>query len=104
MLAAWAAGLGLMTWRETSQWHKPVPAGRYAAASGLYVLLGLLAEYQRAAPAAVLMAWGFNLAVWLQPGFLPAQLGGQQSAAGSGGGTNSGGAQGGAGGGTERAQ
>lgn len=101
LLAAWAVGLGVLTWREVRQWHKPVPAGRYAAASGVFVLLSLLAEYQPAAPAAVLMAWGFDLAVILQPGFLPAQLGGAASTSSS---QAQGGSTGGGGGGAEKTQ
>jgi hypothetical protein len=67
ILAAWAAGLGLLTWRELqlSPWRPP-PPGRYAAASGLYVLLGLAANWEAAAPAAAMIAWGFDLALFLQ--------------------------------------
>lgn len=74
LVAAWAVGLGVMTWREIRQFRRPVPPGRYAAASGIFVLLGLLAVSDRAAPAAVLAAWGFDLAIVLQPGFLPGTL------------------------------
>ena len=67
ILAAWVAGLGLLTWRELqlSPWRPP-PPGRYAAASGLYVLLGLTANWQAAAAPAAMIAWGFDLALFLQ--------------------------------------
>jgi hypothetical protein len=67
ILAAWAAGLGLLTWRELqlSPWRPP-PPGRYAAASGLYALLGVAATWEPAAPAAAMIAWGFDLALFLQ--------------------------------------
>lgn len=71
---AWVAGLGLITWRGIKASHKPVSPGQYAAASGVYVLLAFVAEYEPAAPVAVLMAWGFNLAVFLQ--VLPQQVSG----------------------------
>jgi hypothetical protein len=67
ILAAWAAGLGLLTWRELqlSPWRPP-PPGRYAAASGLYALLGAAASWDAAAAPAAMIAWGFNLALFLQ--------------------------------------
>jgi hypothetical protein len=72
LLAAWVTGLAVLTWREMqATGGKPVPPGRYAAASGAFVLLGLLATSDRAAPAAALAAWGLDLAAWLQPGVLP---------------------------------
>ena len=74
ILLAWLAGVGLITWRSVKRDRKPVPAGQYAAASGLYVLLALVAEYQPAAPVAVLLAWGFDLAVFLQ--VLPGEVSG----------------------------
>lgn len=71
---AWLAGLGLITWRGIKASHKPVSPGQYAAASGVYVLLAFLAEYEPAAPVAVLLAWGFDLAVFLQ--VLPQEVSG----------------------------
>lgn len=67
ILLAWLAGMGLLTWRqlETAPW-KPPPPGRYAAASGIYAGLGLLAAYKPAAPLAAALAWGFDLALLLQ--------------------------------------
>ena len=83
LLAAWALGLGVMTWREVSANRKPVPPGRYAAASGLYLALGLLAVSDKARPVAVLTAWGFDLALILQPGFLPAAVASPAARAGT---------------------
>lgn len=84
---AWLVGVGLVVWREGQQagWNRPVPAGRIGAASGLFVALGLLSEWQRAAPVAVLIAWGFDLAVLLAPGVLPGTATPAQRAAGAGG-------------------
>lgn len=66
ILLAWLAGMGLITWRGVGKYKKPVPPGQYLAASGIYAVLALVAEWQPAAPVAVLMAWGFDLAVYLQ--------------------------------------
>jgi len=72
---AWLAGMGLLTWRELRDTRHAVPPGRYLAASGLYALLALLAEYQPAARVAALTAWGFDLAVLLRPGMIPGTAG-----------------------------
>lgn len=69
--AAWLVGIGLLTWREVAAYRKPVPAGRYAVASGLYALLGLAANYQPAAGAATAAAWAFDVALIVRPGLLP---------------------------------
>lgn len=66
ILLAWLAGIGLITWRGVRVVHRPVSPGQYAAASGVYVLLALVAEWEPAAAVAALTAWGFNLAVLLQ--------------------------------------
>lgn len=87
IFAAWALAVGVLTWREIEANRKPPPAGRYLAASGLFGALGLLAEYQPAAGAAAVAAWGFDLALILQPGFLPgtgAPLGGGSTQQGTG--------------------
>jgi transcription elongation factor len=86
LAAAWLTGLGVLTWREVREFRRPVPPGRYALASGVFVLLGLLATSDAAAPAAVLAAWGFDLAVMLQPGFFPGTATPAQRAQGGGGG------------------
>ena len=87
LAGAWLVGIGLLTWRGVTQYHKPVPAGRYAVASGLYALLALLANYEPAAGVATLTAWGFDLALLLKPGMLPGtSSGAEQPAAAAAGG------------------
>lgn len=85
LAAAWLAGIGLLTWRGVTQYHRPVPAGRYALASGLYVLLAALANYQPAAAAATLTAWGFDVALLLRPGMLPGTTAGTPASSSQGG-------------------
>lgn len=60
---AWAVGLGLMTWRTAQEFHRPPVPGRLLGASVVFAMLALLAEYEPAARAAVLAAWGFDVAV-----------------------------------------
>lgn len=74
ILLAWLTGTGLITWRSVRQHHRPVSPGQYLAASGLYVVLALVAEVPAAAGIATLMAWGFDLAVFLE--VLPEQVSG----------------------------
>ena len=74
ILLACAVGIGLVTWRGIKANHKPVPPGQYLAAPGLYVLLALLAAYEPAEHVAVLLAWGFDLAIIFQ--VLPGQVSG----------------------------
>lgn len=85
---AWLTGIGLLVWREgrAAGWNRLIPPGRVAAASGLFVALGLLSEWQRASTVAVLTAWGFDLAVLLAPGTLPGTATPAQRAGGPGGG------------------
>lgn len=79
ILLAWLGGMGLITWRGVKQYKKPVAPGQYLAASGVYAVLALVAEYQPAAPIAALMAWGFDLAVLLQ--VMPSEIGGAKTTA-----------------------
>jgi hypothetical protein len=72
LVLAWAVGLGIMAWREAQQYHRPVVPGRVLGASAVYALLALIAEYEPATRAAVLAAWGFDIAVLFQAG--PAAL------------------------------
>jgi len=62
---AWAVGLGLMTWRTAAEFHRPPVPGRILGASVVFAALALLAEYEPATRAAVLAAWGFDVAVLL---------------------------------------
>lgn len=63
---AWLIGEGIIVYRSvTKQHHAPVP-GTLLASSGFFALLALLAEYQRARPAATLLAFGVVIAAYLQ--------------------------------------
>lgn len=78
LTAAWLFGLGLITYRNIARNHQPPVPGQLLAASGLFALLALAAEYQPAAAPAALAAWGFDLAALL--GILPGDLAGPAKA------------------------
>lgn len=79
LTAAWLFGLGLITYRNIARNHQPPVPGTLLAASGLFALLALAAEYQPAAAPAALAAWGFDLAALLN--LLPAGLAGPAKSA-----------------------
>lgn len=55
-----------MTMRTVQQYHKPPVPGRVLAASIVFAALALLAEYEPARRAAILAAWGFDVAILLK--------------------------------------
>ena len=61
-VAAWLTGEGIIAYRSVKKNHAPPWPGEMLIASGIFVLLGLLAESQRARPIAVTLAWGFDIA------------------------------------------
>lgn len=73
-VTAWLFGMGLITWRYVVKQHQPPIPGSMLAASGLFALLALVAEYQPAAGAAAAAAWGFDLAALL--GLFPDNIAG----------------------------
>lgn len=76
-MIAWLGGLGIVTWRDIAVNHGPPIPGQLLGASGFFVLLSLLAEYPPAAPIAVMLGFGFDLAALLN--ILPGGFGGQNS-------------------------
>lgn len=71
LMTAWLVGEGLVTYRVVKAHQRPPTPGELLYSSGLFVLLGLLGE---AYPGlATLMAWGFDLAAFMN---LAPQLGG----------------------------
>lgn len=61
-VAAWLVGEGIIVYRSVRAKRPPMPAA-LAASSGLFVILALLAE---AAPTlAAMLAWGFDLAAFM---------------------------------------
>ena len=64
-MAAWAVGEGIIIYRAVKQRKAPPMPGQLVATSALFVMLALLAESDSAKPLAVTLAWGFDLAAFL---------------------------------------
>jgi hypothetical protein len=68
VILAWGLGMGIIVYRATVKdkpRHPPVP-GQMLAATGLFALMAALAEYEPAASAATLFAFGVDIAVLMQ--------------------------------------
>jgi uncharacterized YccA/Bax inhibitor family protein len=63
---AWLIGTGIISWRSVKKNRRPPMPGELLGASGFFVLLALLAEYQPARSAATLMAFGIDVAAYLE--------------------------------------
>ena len=63
---AWLIGEAIIITRQISRDHHPPVPGTLLASSGLFALLAILAEYPPARPAATLLAFGVDIAAWLQ--------------------------------------
>lgn len=93
IVLAWAVGLGIFAWREAQIYHKPPVPGRILGGSLVFAALALIAEYEPARRAAVLAAWGFDVAIVFKAGpqALVSTTGfGKSSPAGEGGGGGAG--------------
>ena len=70
IILAWLIGEGIIVWRSVAKEHRPPMPGTLLASSGFFALLAVLAEYEPARPAATALAFGLDLAAFLQaPGF-----------------------------------
>ena len=66
LILAWAIGEGIIVWRAAYKEHKPPVPGQMLAATALFALLAVAAEYEPARAAATAMAFGLDLAVLMQ--------------------------------------
>lgn len=73
IILAWLAGQGIIVYRSVARDHAPPVPGQMLAATGLFALLAVLAEYEPARAAATALAFGVDLAVLMQvlPGTKP---------------------------------
>ena len=62
---AWAVGEGIVIYRQVKLNHAPPIPGALLATSGLFVLLALLAQAERARFLATALAWGFDIAAFM---------------------------------------
>jgi hypothetical protein len=64
-VAAWLVGEGILIYRSFKVNKVPPGPGQLLLSSGVFVLLGLLAESKQARPLAVTLAWGFDIAAFM---------------------------------------
>lgn len=76
-VGAWLAGTAIVSWRIVHRTHRPPPPGALLGVTGLFLALGLVAESNRAAPVAIALAYGLDVAAFFNA--IPAGLGGQIS-------------------------
>jgi hypothetical protein len=62
---AWLVGEGIIIYRSVKVQKCPPGPGQLLLTSGVFVLLGLLAEAPSARPLAVTLAWGFDIAAFM---------------------------------------
>lgn len=72
-ILAWLVGEGIIVYRSVKKQSAPPGPGQLLLTSGVFVMLGILAESQRARPLAVTLAWGFDLAALMNLFPLPKQ-------------------------------
>jgi hypothetical protein len=65
IVLAWLAGEALIIYRSYKRDHRPPMPGQLLASSGLFALLGLMARNDQAKFLAGAMAWGFDIAAFL---------------------------------------
>lgn len=64
-LMFWLIGEGIIVYRQVKANHAPPMPGALIASSGLFALLALLAEADRARTLAVMLAAGFDVAAFM---------------------------------------
>lgn len=62
---AWLVGEGIVIYRSVKNQKAPPGPGQLLISSGVFALLGLLAEAPSARPLAVTLAWGFDIAAFM---------------------------------------
>lgn len=72
-IVAWLVGEGIIVYRSVKTQSAPPGPGQLLLTSGVFVILGILAEFQSARPLAITLAWGFDLAALLKLFPLPKQ-------------------------------
>jgi hypothetical protein len=62
---AWLVGEGIVIYRSAKQNHAPPGPGQLLLSSGLFVMLGLLAESEKLRLLATTIAWGYDIAAFM---------------------------------------
>ncbi len=64
-MAAWAVGEAIIVYRSVKRDHRPPMPGALLGSSALFVMLALLAEADAARTLAITLAWGFDIAAFM---------------------------------------
>lgn len=72
---AWMIGESIIIWRAVNREHRPPLPGELLGSSMFFVLLAVVAEYQPARAAATLLAFGIDIAAYLEAPFVTVQTG-----------------------------
>lgn len=64
-ILAWLVGEGIIIYRSVKVQKAPPGPGQLMFTSGLFVLLALLAESEKARPLATTLAWGYDIAAYM---------------------------------------
>lgn len=75
LVAAWLAGMAIVTWRDVHVQHRIPAPGQLLGISALFLGLAAVAEYTPAVGLATAVAWGLDVAAFLN--VLPEGLGAQ---------------------------
>ena len=65
IILAWLIGEGIIVYRSVGRDHSPPVPGALLATSGLFIMLAILAEYDPARFLATAMAFGVDIAAFL---------------------------------------
>jgi hypothetical protein len=66
LVMAWLVGEGILIYRSVKAQKCPPGPGQLLYTSGIFVLLALLAESEKARVLAVTLAWGFDIAAFMR--------------------------------------
>lgn len=73
---AWLVGEGIIIYRSVKEQKAPPGPGQLLLSSGVFVLLALLAESKSAKNLAITLAWGFDIAAFMNIGNIATGKGG----------------------------
>jgi hypothetical protein len=65
LVMAWLVGEGIIIYRTVKQIKGPPSPGQLMLSSGIFVLCALIAESEQARPIGVSLAWGFDIAAFM---------------------------------------
>lgn len=65
IVVAWLVGEGIIVYRTWKKSKAPPGPGQLLLSSGLFVFLALIAESDRARTLATVLAWGFDIAAFM---------------------------------------